>query len=761
MDLTTISPLPDGASSETVGGSPPNLPDIRARKQSKTEAVAEVNDFYEKKRQERRPHEIQWFVNAAFVRGQQTGQWNQITSRLEAKRAPSHRVRRTINLILPKVKARLAKFVKSRPLPTVVPASTNREAVMNAKVTEKVLGYMWRKLGLETKYEDAIFWAMITGKSYWWFHWNPNALGQVKQPDGPMGPGQVMDVPLGDPVIELGTAFEFLPGDAGISRLQDQQKIMRVKIRDVADVEERHQVPAGTIKGESYAGDLFQFEKQIANLGARNVSGYSVEDSDKNTGTPTKVAVKELFTRPCALYPQGRYQVVAGSTLLKDEEELPYDFGQDIANPFPVVEFCDQISPGQYWPTTMVEQLVGLQKEYNNVRNKVEEQLKLQAHPKLLVPKQANLAPNAYGSEAGEKIEYHFIPGMPPPGFLAPPNMAADTWRILQIIKEEFDEISNIRPADVGNVSNGGESGFQTNLLQEASESVHAPDIRRNELAIEEASFKIRRLLAQGYTIPRLLSIAGKNNAPDVFEFSQDQIDEHADVIVQAGSALPTLKAARSKMIMEMHQALLFGQPGDPAVNRRVLGMLEVGGIEEAEDVLRRDEEMSRMENLDVSKQRPIDAPMPWENHQIHYENHTDQLKSPDIKSWAAPQRDELVRHVILHARFINPQNALMLAQQFGYNDLIAVIQPMLPPPPGAPPGAPPGPGGPAGPPPPGGPPQGPPPGPSPDELASNEHIAHMNATAKVQAAHVAGQHQTARALALAQHQTQNPQLPQ
>ena len=196
--------------------------------------------------------------------------------------------------------------------------------------------------------------------------------------------------------------------------------------------------------------------------------------------------------------------------------------------------------------------------------------------------------------------------------------------------------------------------------------------------------------MAMGYTVPRLISIVGKNHAPDVFEFSQDQIDEHADVVVQAGSALPTLKAARSKMIMEMHGAALFGDPNDPAVKRRVLGMLEVGGTEDATDVIRRDEEMARMENLDVSKQKPIDPPMPWENHLMHYEAHTDQLKSPEIKEWQQPQRDELVRHVILHAKFINPQNALMLAQQFGFDDLVQQIQAILPPP--APPQAAPGP---------------------------------------------------------------------
>lgn len=729
MDLTTLTPMDDGVSSvEPIGGSTPPTPNRNAPSDAQT--VSEVNAFYDRTRQERRQYEVQWAVNAAFSRGLQTAKWNPITAQLDAKSTPDHRVRRAINLILPKVKARLAKFVKSRPQPQVVSASTNREAVLNAQATEKVLAYVWRKFGLERKYEDVILNAMITGKAFWWFHWNPNALGQMQEPSGPGGPGEVIDVPLGDIMVELGTAFEFLPGDVGIARLQDQQKIMRVKNRPVKDVEERYELAAGTIKGEVSASDLFQFERQIAQLGSRNVTGQSqVDRSGEEKNSPTHVAVKEMFSRPCAEYPKGRYVVVAGDQLLKQEEELPYDFGTDAANPFPCVEFSDMMLPGQFWPSTMVEQLIGVQTEYNNVRNKAEEQLKLQMHPKLLVPKQANLAPNAYNSESGEKMEYHFIPGMPPPSFLMPPNVATDTWRILEIIKEEFDGISNIRPADVGSVGGGGESGFQTNLLQEASDSVHAPDIRRNELAIEEASFKMRRLMATGYTIPRLITVTGRNHAPDVFEFSQDHIDEHADIIVQAGSALPTLKAARAKMIMEMHTAMLFGDPNDPSVKRRVLGMLEVGGTEDATDIIKRDEEQCRMENLKVGKAQPIPAPMPWENHQVHYEFHTDTLKSPEVESWQQPQRDELIRHVILHAKFINPQNALMLAQQFGYADLVQIIQPLVAPiTPQGPPGAPPPPGGapdkPQGPP--GGPP-GPPPGPPPPDMSHADSLKAQN----------------------------------
>lgn len=699
-DLSTLSPAPEDA------------PPLAERQRSETlpgidpEAAALVNSYYSQWRQDRRPYETQWFLNAAFVRGQQYVKWNPMLNKLENRKTPSHRVKNPINRILPKVRARMAKFTKNRPLPQVIPANTDREAVMDAKATEKVLDYQWRRLGLESKYEDVIVWAMTTGKAFWWVRWNNDVMGRVTDPET----SEVLDLPIGDVEVEVGTAFEVLVADPGISRIADQPMIMRVKARTVTEVESRYDLPPGSVKGDTSSSELFQYQKQIAEIGAKNITGFSLSDKSDANGQEPKFAhviVKELFVRPSSAYPKGRYVVVAGETVLKDQPELPYDFGPQAANPYPVVEFIDMLTAGQFWPTTQVEQLIGIQREYNDVRNKVTEQLKLAMHPKLLIPKQANLAPGAYNSEAGEKIEFHFIPGMPLPAYLQAPAVTGDAWRAIEAIKIEFDDLTSIYPSSVGAPGDNGESGFQTNLLQEASDSVHAPDIRRNELAVEEVAFKLRRFMKLGYDIPRLLSIVGRNSQPEVFEFSQDQIDEHAHVIVQAGSALPTLKAARAKMIMEMNGAMLFGDPNDPATKRKVLGMLEVGGIEDATDMMKRDEDQARLENLDVSKNTGINPPMPWENHQIHYEFHTDLLKSPELRLWSPEQRDEMVRHVILHAKFINPTNAMMLAQQFGYADLVEQILPMVQaaqaaaaPPPGGeqnPPGAPPA--GPSGPP--------------------------------------------------------------
>jgi hypothetical protein len=663
--------------------------DATATEDSPAPEVGEVNEKYEQWRSLRRPYEIQWFINAAYIRGQSNVKWDPLKRKLEPKRTPSYREHKRINRILPKIQARLAKFLKARPIPSVVPASTDREDTLNAQATEKRLNYIWRKRHLETRYEDRLLWAMTCGKSFWWLHWDDTALAPIKVPveelQDPSAP-PIVNAPIGDVEVEVGTSFEVLVRDPGKMRLADQPELMRVRLLPTSELEARYPQLKGKIQSDDASSDIFTYQRQIADIGAANASAFAFSSSEKQKTKGKQSLVKELYTAPCSDHPNGRMVIVVGGQLARKADTLPYGFSNS-DNPYPCVEFADMITSGQFWPTTMVEQLIGLQEEYNQIRGRLSEHQKLQTHPKLLIPNQAGIPDSAYTSEPGEKIRFNFIPGMPQPTFLTPPPIASDLWRALDMIRSEFDEVSNLYPASQGSAA-GATSGFQTNLLQEAADSIHAPNIRRNELSIEEAAYKIRHLMAMGYDIPRLVSIVGKDKQPEVFEFSSDNIDEHAEIIVQTGSALPTLKSARIQAILELFNAGLFGNGQDAEVRRRVLSMIELGSTDTEMNFLQRDEQQARLENLDLTKGNQLPPPMPWENHDVHYAMHTDLLKSSEIKSLPPEVREELIRHVIKHTSFVNPGNAMHLAGMFGMQDLLLEIQQLAQqqqqPPPGA-----------------------------------------------------------------------------
>lgn len=671
--------MPDAMGSNTASASIKSAPvggqSQQPQQPSDDDLANEVNTKYTRWRSDRRPLEAQWFYSAALIRGLFNVKFNPVLNILENRKVPSHRSRDPINIILPKVKAKLSKFLQSRPIPVVQAASTDHEDILNAKATTKVLEYLWDKLMLEEKYEEALLWSMQTGKAFWWFRWDESKLASVKAPPDALGKTAVVDVQLGDVSVELGTAFEMLVSDPGITRLVNQPEIMRVKTVLTADLEKQFQLPQGSLTPEIKESDLFQYQRQIATLGAKAITGMSSPLSGSDPDEKAKYSVrKELFTAPNAMYPNGRYIVVAAGKVLNKAFELPYGLAT-ASNPYPVVEFADTLTAGQFWPTTMVEQLAPIQTQRNRVRNRLDENLKLHTHPKLFIPQQARVAKDAWDSEAGEKIPYNFQPGMPYPQqwIVQPPPISADVWRFIQMLDTEADKVTNLYPATMG--AEGASSGFDTNLLQEAADSVHAPDIRRNELALRGAAYIMRRIAKLGYDVQRLITINGRDNSPDVFEFSSDQIDEHANIVIDTGSALPNQKHARIEAILKLDERQAFGPIGDPNRNRKLLRMLQLGTQDEEAALVGRDDDHARLENLSFTRGEPVEDPMPWENHDIEYDVHTDLLKSPEIKNWPPAQRAALVRHVILHVKFKNPQSAMQLAAMFGMQDVLQEIQ--------------------------------------------------------------------------------------
>jgi len=622
-------------------------------------------------RMKRQPHEREWFINAAMYRGNHYVEWNDQLSRLSTPKAPPHRVRLKIPRIQAKLRARLSKSLKNRPKVVVVPATSEYQDYLNAKATQKLLDYLWRKARLESRLKQALLWSQVCGKGFWWMHWDPSKIGRVGLKDPLTGRTTYEDRPLGDVLIEVGSAFEVLVADPGIAYIGDQPEIMRIKLRNVEDLKARYPYAADEIRASGSEETFFTYEQQIAGLNPFTWTSQGRNDKTKYA------LVTEHFIRPNATTPSGHYRVLVGNTVVYAQDELPSGFA-DMDNPYPTVEFFDTEQAGQFWVTTICAQMVDLQREYNLLRSKLSENLRVMAHPKILVARQHQLPPSSWTSEAGEIVEYIAVPNLPPPQPWVPPNIAGDLWQAVGLLQKEFDDVSQVFPASEGKVS-GATSGFQTNLLQEATDSVHGPDIRRMELSVEEAMTKIRRLVKANYSAPRLVSVVGANYEAEILEFSSAQVDEMADVIVEVGSALPTLKAAKQEAVLNLYKSGMLGDPADAEVQRRSLSLLEMGSIDQMFDAARADEHQAELENIEIARGAGNeDAPRFWENHLVHYNFHTLKLKSAEIRNWRPEQVRALITHAILHARFINPQAALQMAEQEGIPEVIPVIQAML-----------------------------------------------------------------------------------
>lgn len=635
--------------------------------------VADVKRKHDLWAEPRRAHEIQWYINTATIRNLIWVNYEPNQNRIDIAKAPSDKTRNrsNINLVLPMYKARQAKFLKNPFEPVVLPATSDPEDIQDARATKQALEYIWRKEKLEGKYKETLNWSNTCSKGYWWLHWNPNSTARREIIDEMTGQKTIEEFQGGDVEIEVGSPFEILVGDASITSIGEQPEIMRVRLREVKDIEARYQLPPDTIKPTESVPTDFLYKRTIASLSPRGPN-FNQNESDEAKSTHT--LVYEWFKAPCAEYPQGRYVVVAGDVVLKDEPQLPYSFHDMPGNPYPVVEFPDQIVTGQYWNPTIIENILPLNREYNLVRTMIVENFKLMCHPKILYDARHNMPEDSWvGGLAGEKIPIYNYPGLPPPQIISPSNIASDAWQLVRLIKDEIHDIMQIWPSNMGD-QGGAASGFQTNLLQEANESVHAPDVRLHQLAMEEACRKIRRMMKLGYDVPRLLAVLGKTTLPDVVEFSSQDIDENADIMIWTGTALSSSPAVRNQQALEMFNSGLLGNPQDPQVQRDTLAMIDMNGFGRLRERYMRDEEMAKLENQEFEKGLPATWPGPWEDHEVQYRIHSDQLKSPDLKLWTDEAKMALQEHLVYHAYFIEPTQAMNMANEIGRTDIVQLI---------------------------------------------------------------------------------------
>jgi hypothetical protein len=662
------------------------------------EIAGEIHASYTTWKQYRQPHESDWLVTAAMLRGQQHVEYNAITASLNQPEAPSYAIRIDLNKMLPKHRGRMAKFFKARPKPVVVPASTQYQDLMDARATERAINYQWQRLRLESAYRDARQWASVCSKSYWWIGYDDKVPGQVRLRDELTGKDAVHTIPLGDVFVEVGNAWEVLVKDPSLARIGQQSEIMRVRtiskkeaIRRFPQLKDSKRFDVG---GGHEATSAKQVEDRIAGFSLSGHSGDTIKRPDAQL-------LCEHFMAPCGAYPKGRKVCLVDWVPVAYEEELPFEFWDSPTNPYPCVEFADSGLMGQFWQTTWNAQMIPLQRGLNFLAEVIMSNLGAVGRPKIVLYKQHGLAEGAWTDSPGEIVELNWIPGLPEPRFVAPANVCGDAWNMVNLLLNQFDDMSQVHTAAEGGTA-GTESGYQVNLLQEATDAVFAPDIRGDELAIEDAAWKIRRIMKQTWDVPRLISLGGEGASAEMVEFSQRQINDAAEVRIQVGSMMPELKAAKAQATLNYYKEGLFGDPNDPMVKRRALSVMDMGGYEVITEHDRLNEDQARLENQALMEDRPVDTPQYFHQHLIHIYEHEARMKTPEWAMLPDEAKLQWHAHLIQHYDFVNLPLAMGLRHMYQLIDVpVAAPPPPSPaeqaaPPPGQ---APPAPAPPSGPP--------------------------------------------------------------
>lgn len=622
---------------------------------------------YTKCRSARAKEERKWYLALAFFFGQQNAMYLPVGStagaggagtRLYVPPAPYYRARPVTNMIRPAVRKEVAVLTSTKPSVSIIPASSDDRDLFAAQAGEQVWESIYRRKKLRTVIRRATFWSVITGTSYIQCYWDMATIDRDSNQQG-------------DLCYDVLTPFHLLVPDLMAEELEAQPYVIHVSAMDL----EAAKLKYGPLIGDINIVPDTAAAADIISDSFLNLIG-SVDAKRAN------VLCLDVWVKPgtSKLLPNGGMFTVVGGQIIQAWEGWPYQHSR-----FPFTKI-DYISTGRHYGEGMVTDLIPLQREYNRTRGQIIEAKNRMAKPQIMAPR-GSIEPAMITTEPGQVILY--TPGFTPPQPIPLTPLPTYVINELNVIREDFQDISGQHDISKGQVPPGVTSATAISYLQEQDDSMRATAFDNLEEAIEDIGFKTLSYVNQFWDTARTVKIVGVDGSFDVQTLLGSDLRGNSDLIVEAGSALPMSKAAKQSLIMDlMKMGFIDPQKG--------LELMEMGGVQKLYEEIQIDIAQARRENLkmaaatqenlsnyfntfvardpntaqpvglyDPNTQQPLPPggnPPPivtvntWDNHAVHIDAHNKFRKSQQFENLSPENKQLFEEHVSMHQRALQAQ---------------------------------------------------------------------------------------------------------
>lgn len=540
----------------------PSFADLEAQlnfQKQHDKIVAWAKQQFRTIREARSQTERQWYYNLAFFFGRQYVQTIRpgtvnTSTRLYTPPAPYYRSRPVINRIRATIRTELAQLTGNKPNASVVPASAEDRDMYAAMAGEQIWENFYTDKKVRAVIRRAMWWTLTCGTGYIKAYW---------------------DFQKEDVCFTHETPFHILVPDLREEELENQPFVIHAQTRSQEYVQMMYKLDQRINKGEADAVDILE-ESYLNMIGTQN------------TTKQQSVLILEVWVKPgCVpMFPEGAYFTVIGDRIVQDQTGWPFAHGK-----FPFAKF-DHIPGGKYYSTSLIEDLIPLQKEYNRTRGQIIEAKNRMSKPQLVAPR-GSVNAAMITSEPGQVIFY--TPGFQPPTPI--PLVALPAYVVQEIdrIKEDWNDISGQHEVTHGQVPPGVTAATAISYLQERDESKLSHTFDSLEEGIEKVAQLSLSYVHQFWDVPRIVRITGPDGSFDSLAFKGSDLENNLDIKIEAGSALPISKAAKQALIMDLMK-MGFVDPN------KGLEVMDMGGINKIYEQLQVDQRQVQRENLRMSK---------------------------------------------------------------------------------------------------------------------------------------------------------------
>lgn len=493
-----------------------------------------IREQYSKCKTQMEPIKRQWYINLSFHKGDQYV--DMIDGRVVKIPGPRNKVRLVVNRIKPVVRTEVSRMTSQEATIEVVPASNEQADVLAAQAAQAVALSLRERLELQKILRQACWWASVTGVGYVKTYWDKTFEDEDIN-------GQLV---VGDHCYSSVSPFNVMVPDLLLEDIEDQPYVLNVFTKSIEWVKINYpEVITPDFKATVVSATEIM-ETQYLNT----------KSNAANDAKPDSCLVIEAWVKPGAtrLLPKGGKITIIDETVVDFATDgIPYDHGE---YPFAKV---DGIQSGAYYATSVIEDLIPIQRELNRTRSQLLEARNISAKPGWFYT-EGSIDPNKWTSANGQMIGVK--PGATPPTPMPLPQMPQYVMDLIQHDLSDIEDISGQHQVSKGNAPAGVTAGTAIQFLQEADNSYLATTHASLEDVVKKVARQSISLAVQYWDSQRLVKVVGKDQGISARYLQGSDLASGTDIRVEDGSSLPQSKAGRIALFMDL---MNHGQlpPGD------------------------------------------------------------------------------------------------------------------------------------------------------------------------------------------------------
>ena len=583
--------------------------------------------------------------NLALYKGVQ---YQELESRIDARDRGNDRaqvVRKMVcNHLYDLTKNRASRLLKFKPAVAILPTNDELSDKVAAKVTKQLLDHIWYTQDFEGKIQTQLVTnTLVMGEAYLFIDWNAQK--------GDLSPAYVeAKKKHGDQKIPL------LDENGAVTRDAHGNEIYVDAPVRVGDVDYRVVLSTEVLlqKKRRFVDVDYCFEREIVHVQElrsrfpdkaskiKDLDGAQVYDYERMELRPSRneQVVYTFWHRRSPMMDKGRKITFIRDVIL-ESTEIPFSHEQ-----LPFIRFTDIEYPGEVHGVSFFENIKPLTGTYNNITNMLVRNIVMASHPKWMVPA-GSVALDRLGNDM-TIVQYK---GPQPPVLATAPTVPGDVFSFREKLKEEFQQISGVFGVSRGEPPPGIKAGVALQFLAEQeSERYNELVLKYNDMIVGIAQMTLA--VAGDYydeSDERMIRVIGKNNQWMTKFFDVANLEKDYDIRVQNSSALPRSVAARTQTLLDLNERF-----PDQFTGEQVIDLLDLAQSEKFVDGATVAVRAAQAENEELLKvgqdmvAAEMLAPKEYENHILHWREHTRAVQEYSFKYQTPPEAQErLIDHIM------------------------------------------------------------------------------------------------------------------